>query len=427
LLADARLVVIAGVPSPESAVPLLRDFVKQGGQLLICAGADFDPAAWSQSGWLDGRGILPAPLRPSPIGKLPEEAGELRPFFLSFPSMSHAYFHLADTPDEDLRDLYSEALFFKAVEADAGEQATNVLLASEAKRIVEDREFLEELAQKTKQWAELESKGALTDGERHARKVAEDKRTAIEPKWLIWAAERQEAEAGRREEESVESTRPRVLASFDNDAPFLVERSIGRGQVLFASSGVFSSWNTLPKTNAILLFDRILRSMLERTLPERNLATLETLPLPVVDQNAVYELKRPDETRERLTVDALGPQSYGVSVQHLTQRGIYTVTALRPDASADQRQSEGKLWELALAVNGPNTESEPATLDEAGLKQRLGDVSYRWVAPGEAIHLEGAQIRGQNLWKWLIFAVLVLLLVELLVLAWPRLARERAA
>ena len=59
----ARLVVIAGVADPGPAVSLLREFVTQGGQLLIAAGGDFDPAAWTRSAWLDGAGILPAPLR----------------------------------------------------------------------------------------------------------------------------------------------------------------------------------------------------------------------------------------------------------------------------------------------------------------------------------------------------------------------------
>src|SRR6185369_6577640 len=96
---SARLVVIAGVADPGPAVPLLRDFVRQGGQLFIAAGGDFDPAAWTRSAWLDGAGILPAPLAEQAFGQTPEEAkSELRPFFLSFPSMGHEYFQLADTP-----------------------------------------------------------------------------------------------------------------------------------------------------------------------------------------------------------------------------------------------------------------------------------------------------------------------------------------
>ena len=89
-LKDARLVVIAGVANPEGAVSVLRDYVKQGGQLVVAAGAEFDPAQWNQAAWLDGAGILPVPLKQQPIGKTPEETtGELKPFFLSsFKSMT---------------------------------------------------------------------------------------------------------------------------------------------------------------------------------------------------------------------------------------------------------------------------------------------------------------------------------------------------
>ena len=79
-LRDARLVVIAGVSRPESGetVRLLHDYVEQGGQLILAAGADFDPAAWTQDAWLDGAGILPLPLAAQPLGRTPEEAGAPR-------------------------------------------------------------------------------------------------------------------------------------------------------------------------------------------------------------------------------------------------------------------------------------------------------------------------------------------------------------
>ena len=92
-LSDARLVIVAGVESPGEAVPVLRQYVEQGGPLVIAAGADFDPNEWQEAAWLDGAGILPAPLDSAPIGQLPEVAlGNLEPFFLDFRSLQHDYF-----------------------------------------------------------------------------------------------------------------------------------------------------------------------------------------------------------------------------------------------------------------------------------------------------------------------------------------------
>ncbi len=47
-LREARLVVIAGIDSPGDSVPLLREYVRQGGPLFIAAGGNFDPAQWQE-------------------------------------------------------------------------------------------------------------------------------------------------------------------------------------------------------------------------------------------------------------------------------------------------------------------------------------------------------------------------------------------
>src|SRR5207237_7450620 len=111
---------------------------------------------------------------------------------------------------------------------------------------------------------------------------------------------------------------PHVLARFEtrDRAIFLVERQIGRGRVLFCSSGLLSSWNTLPKTNAILMFDRILRGMIQSSLPDRNVAAMDrlALPLPQVAANQRVTLTRPGANRaaEPLDVTYVGASRRGV-------------------------------------------------------------------------------------------------------------------
>ncbi|MDA1056144.1 MAG: BatA domain-containing protein, partial [Planctomycetota bacterium] len=55
-IVDARLVVVAGVESPEGKVSTLRKFVENGGQLLLAAGGDFSARKWQAGAWLDGNG-----------------------------------------------------------------------------------------------------------------------------------------------------------------------------------------------------------------------------------------------------------------------------------------------------------------------------------------------------------------------------------
>jgi hypothetical protein len=131
-LADARLVIVAGVKNPADKVELLREYVEQGGQLLLAAGGDFDAGAWSESAWLDGAGLLPAPLQREPLGILPELAtSTLNPFQLIFESLRDEYFGLPNASPEELRDLYDEPLFFQLVDLDLSENVLAKLREAE--------------------------------------------------------------------------------------------------------------------------------------------------------------------------------------------------------------------------------------------------------------------------------------------------------
>jgi len=427
MLESARLAVIAGVADPGPAVPLLRDFVQQGGQLLIAAGGDFDAAAWTRSAWLDGAGILPAPLAEQAFGQTPEEAkGELRPFFLSFASMAHDYFHLADTPRDQMEDLYRRPFFFKAVVADTSDPVLQTVRKTDIRSIEEERSKLAESQARLRKWSDLEARGQLSDADKQEREKVERHMATLRPSWLAWRPQEPTTDRALKPTELADRWRPHVLATYDNNMPFLIQRSLGQGQILFVTSGVFSSWNTLPRENAILLFNRILRGLLENTLSPRNLSSVDPLVVPVSDRHAMYQVVHPDGTKESLTVDALGPDLFGVTVRPQTERGLYRVTASRVGATTGEVGGD-RLLDVPFAVNGPAQESEPAVLDEAGLRERLAGGSFRWVGRGEAIRLEGGQVSGQDLWKWLLVAVLGCLLLEMTVLAWPMLGRERAA
>lgn len=475
-LQDARLVVIAGVERPEVDVSVLREYVQQGGQLVIAAGANFDPAAWSSQAWQEGHGVLPAPLKPQPVGRLPDEAtGRLDPFFLAPETMVHDYFYVDQSSREELEDLYRTPLFFKAAVADVSEQALDALEGADVKRITEDRQFLTEADVRQAQWNEKQARGTLTEEEQRLLAADEQRRNEIQPAWLLWKTGRTDRDREIPPRELARSWRPRVLASFTSKIPFLVERQLGRGQILFVSSGVHSPWNNLTNTNAVLIFDQILRTKLARTLPARNFATTGQIVLPIepADRRAEIFLTRPAplqsalpsknatplaagrtaaengkapaNAEESLAVEALGGERFGITIRDVAQRGAYRVKAYRPGAAGDggataasaktgttaavssgDRSEENKAWDLTLVVNGPEKESELGVIDEKGLRERMGEANYRWVARGQPISLEGAQISGHNLWKWLMACVIVGLLAELAILAWPEAAKEPA-
>ena len=365
-LQDAGLAVVAGVRGPGDAVPLLRSFVERGGQLVIAAGGDFDPAEWNAAAWLDGAGILPAALGGT-SGRLPDESGRLEPRRLAWDSMrDEPLFRVPDVPTEELADLYGAPLFFKTVVTDMAATGAD----------------------------------AITDP----------------------------------------ALKPRVLAKFDDGTPFLVTRRIGKGSVAWLASGLTGSWNTLAKTNAMLLCDRLLRGMLADTLPAHTIPSADRFTLPVAagDRRATLTLTRPDENGgpaglvESLTVEAVGGDTYGATLRDLSNRGIYMVTATKVsepasrDADVDgRRAAEELLWRQPLAVNGPARESEPAVFDAKSFAARHAEIDgLRWIGPDEAIEFSGAQVVGHDAWWWMLAASGLCLVGESLLLATPREGRS---
>jgi Aerotolerance regulator N-terminal/von Willebrand factor type A domain len=448
VLADARLVVVAGLANIDdvNTVPLLRDYVKQGGQLLIAAGADFNPDSWNAAAWKDGEGILPAPLKRETIGEVPEAAGEnLKPFFLSFESLSgDEFFQLAGMPENDLRDLYSEPFFFKAVEADVSRETLDAWKETQRKKLGEELSFI---AAADKRKTDRDTKtagGTLTEEDRKQQVEDETRLKELRPTWLTWASASSDASAASAipvEDAArqarigliVEQQMPRVLAKFSDEkgSPFLVERKIGRGNVIFCSSGLSSNWNTMLTTNATVVFDRILRSMIQSTLPRRNYGVQERLMLPLLtdDHDLTVSLSRPgDAPSEPLDIGYIGQEQRGVTVSGMYQRGVYRVSAYRGQpVSVDSSQPaifEKPVWEIPLVVNGDADESQLSPLSREQFEEWASGTNLGWVGVGEDISLAGATIRGQNWWWFLILFVFGCLLAEMGILAWPVLRQQ---
>ncbi|MGC1276529.1 MAG: BatA domain-containing protein [Planctomycetaceae bacterium] len=396
-LEDARLVVVAGVERPaDDGVRLLRQYVEQGGPLVIAAGANFDPAAWTATAWLDGRGILPAPLADSPVGVRPSQAtsiAQIEPFRLDAASLGHLLFQIAGESSSALADLWSQPFFFQAVAANVSDATVKRAIAAETERITAER-------------------AALSGG------TAEP--TELAPSWLLWktaarASAGDNPDVGPLTLEVLASrTTPQVLARFAKSSetgdglPYLVERRLGYGRVLLLTSGLSSDWDTLAQTNAIVLLDRITRSLLEETLPRRDHTTGDSITLPIERRaDVVYQVSRPGGEPRPLTAEATAT-GYALRLDDTSLAGSYAVTT--------QRESEAgaPLESIALAVNGPVEESDLTPLESNRFTRLVGDADVRRVGPADELELSGGPARG-NLWKWLVGAVLACLLAEMAV------------
>ncbi|MCA9174300.1 MAG: BatA domain-containing protein [Planctomycetales bacterium] len=366
-LADARLTVVSGVPRPGPWTDLLLDYVQQGGQLLLTAGGEFDSVAWTEATWQNGRHLLPFPLRPALTGALPSANAELNPFFLDFDSVrSHDLFRIAGVAEEDLRDLYAEPMFFQTVTLD--EQSTTT-----------------------------------DDGDPSVPNDATAEAEQTTARWVAWPP--------RLTESSERFGTPQVLARFaGNGLPFLVERHVGEGRVVFASTGMLSEWSTLPRTNAILIMDRILRSLIDSTMAPRNFAAQDriALPLPSSDRGTRWELERPGSSMvESLEPGFIGSELRGLTIDRPLRNGTYRLRAI--GEAGDVRGN------VPLAVEAPPSESVLTAAPIGKLREQLGE-QVHFLEHDEPISLSGAQTSGHDLWWWLVAVGLGLLLLELLVL-----------
>lgn len=428
MLHDARLVVIAGVSRPDGPLNLLRQFVEQGGPLVLACGGDFDPAAWTELAWEDGLGILPLPLRPQKVGGLPGSAGRIKPFQLDVSTLVHEYFLLEQAPREELEELYRLPFFFQAVEADASPEAIERLVANVGRRRRAEQERLAEIDKRLAELAAEEARGTSTEAHRQEQARWMRQREELRPEWLVWARGREERGQGESSPEAqAQAERPQVLGRYTNGLPFMIERRLGQGRVLFVTTGVFRQWNTLTATNAAVIFDRILRDMLRQTLPERNTDTTRPLIIPVGDElrGARFALESPGGQVQSLSAEALGPHRAGLRLPVFAQRGIYRLTAFATPETPQAARGT-RLWETVVAVNGPAEESDIELLQELDWRDRLAGADCHWVPEGETLSIAAASVLGHELWQWLLGLVLLGLLLELIILARPLATREPA-
>lgn len=424
VLADARMVVLAGVRGPtDEAVAVLREYVTQGGPLLIAAGGEFETPAWMDLAWNDGRGILPAPLRELPLGRLPTPSSrDLKPFGLDASSMNDAAFDLELTETE--RDaVLNLPFFYKAVALDTGRIDT---FSASLRKEIEERLAVEKTyAEAENAWATKAQNGDLSAADARKREEAHAAFAGTRPTWLKWAPSRSHKLDGLSLDQRLALARPVVMGRYDNGEAFAVRRNVGKGSIVMMTSGIFPEWNNLAADAGVVLLDGMVRGLLSTALPDRNIepANEWAYPVPAKDQKAAFHVYVPgEETPISLSPDPLSGTTFGLRLGQLHARGVYRIHRL-PDEGED---GVGE-WSRLLALNGPASESELSSLviDEFAASYK-GD-GVKWVGQETKIALAGGFTSGHRLWKWLLALAIACLLVEMLILKEKRQLKERIA
>jgi hypothetical protein len=185
------------------------------------------------------------------------------------------------------------------------------------------------------------------------------------------------------------------------------------------TSGCLPQWNSLAVERSVLVLDQALRGLMTRSLPKRTFGPVNEVVVPIdpADQGADFTIRGPDEEQARpIGVEALSQTTYGLIVRSVGQRGVYRIHRERSNPKGGAPKDDS--WTMLLAVNGPPEEGELASIDEEGLRQRMGTAEFRWLSPEQDLRLEGMALIGHNYWKYLMMMAMACLLGEMLFLAW---------
>jgi Aerotolerance regulator N-terminal/von Willebrand factor type A domain len=190
-----------------------------------------------------------------------------------------------------------------------------------------------------------------------------------------------------------------VLARFDDGAPALIERKVGRGRVLAWASTVDLTWNDLALKPVFLPFiHRIVRYLAAYTEPTPWLTVGQVLAPP----NGTDKLARVALTPSgrHMTLDDEGPD-----VLELGEQGFYEI----------RRQGRDSEPPVTIASNVDLAESDLTAVDPREVTAAVTGRPATTAADTEHVNLTPeAQERSQRIWWYVLCAGFLLLAVDTL-------------
>lgn len=187
-----------------------------------------------------------------------------------------------------------------------------------------------------------------------------------------------------------------IVARFEGDDPAILEKHIGKGQLVVFTFGWRRDESQLARSSK---FVPLMQALLERRDPDafeaRSYVVGERVRLPLRDADETLAVTLPDGTTKALAASA----EYFDDTE---QPGVYAL------AAPNETQY--------FAVNIDPLESRAAPLAKETLEQwgaRLTSDERRELQAEQSRQLRDVELEGrQKLWQWLVAAVLAVLIVE---------------
>jgi hypothetical protein len=444
LLASAQLVVLAGVADPGGLLPLLQEYVSQGGPLIVSAGGAFDPVLWQQA--LDGadRRLLPATFDGTSWGETPESArGSVKTAFLNVETLQGEDFWIEGEPRDVLAGVLSTVPFFRAVHAEPRSASTDEPLAPPGSLSSKARP--DSIAAETRP---VDPTGSTTQ-----TATVSESGSGAAPTWWQWRQPGGPAlRHGTRSDRNDASVSPtRVLARWsDPPWPWMIESTELGGRVVLMTSSLTSNWNLWRSSAAMYVWHRLATRLIRDTLPLHRGTVGQTVAIPMQTiPNVPYAINSPQGSRSLVSVEALSATARGITLRRALMAGVYrispdtaeaalTVGGISESASspqppqasegnpvstlANQGSAVGSAGASASQTRSPETrlflmqappeESQLQTMTPADLRAATAGTSIDVLGPTDTLSLIGSGPSGRPLWRWCALGLLTAMLLE---------------
>lgn len=205
----------------------------------------------------------------------------------------------------------------------------------------------------------------------------------------------------------------RVLARYNDtdENPAIAEKLFGKGKVIAVTTAADIEWNNLPATpGGVILYDQLAKFLSTPDVGFKNISVGEPLKLIIKPSefSPTFSLIMPERGIKSLSPEPLpGEQGFALTCpENDTGRaGFYTLDKLDAD-------EQSKLFTY-FAVNLNPTEGDLKKISEEELKQLYPSFKFELFSQfNEQSAQSIAKPPASNIWKYLIWTVLVLLAME---------------
>ena len=195
-----------------------------------------------------------------------------------------------------------------------------------------------------------------------------------------------------------------IAAHLDTADPFLVEKQFGKGRVIQCATACDDDWTNLPARPAYLpLMQQLIAYLASTVYPPRNISVGRPLAALLTPENAdkVAFVTDPEGKRHELKA-ILKDDHCLIEFANTELPGLYALET--PDSEI-----------IHFVVNTSSKESDLKLLDDAEFAALAQEMQAEPVSSAEQyLQLDKRRRFGRDIWKSLLAAVLVLILIEIL-------------